>query len=452
MKQTIQMITPTVRQLSEICRERDAVNPDDYGKYDVKRGLRDNLGRGVAAGLTNISEVCAKKVIDGEEVPCKGELFYRGYNIKDLTHGFLSEGRFGFEEAAYLLLIGELPTKDELSNFVEELRGRCTLPQNFFRDVIMKAPSDNMMISLSKSILTLYSYDDRADDTSLDNVMRQCLNMISQFPMLAVYGYQAYRHSKGDSLIIHRPDKKLSPAENILLMLRDDQKYTEMEAAVLDLALVLHMEHGGGNNSSFTTRVVTSSGTDTYSAMAAALGSLKGPRHGGANIKVVEMMNDLHKNVRDERDDEEIAHYLRGILAKENFDRSGLIYGVGHAVYSKSDPRAEIFKEFVGRLAESKHKSKEFRLYSAVERLAPELIAGERKMYKGVSINVDFYSGLLYRMLGLPVELFTPMFAVSRVVGWSAHRLEELCAANKIIRPAYIEVCDRREYKGIENR
>jgi len=446
------MITPTVRQLSEICRERDAVNPDDYGKYDVKRGLRDNLGRGVAAGLTNISEVCAKKVIDGEEVPCKGELFYRGYNIKDLTHGFLSEGRFGFEEAAYLLLIGELPTKDELSNFVEELRGRCTLPQNFFRDVIMKAPSDNMMISLSKSILTLYSYDDRADDTSLDNVMRQCLNMISQFPMLAVYGYQAYRHSKGDSLIIHRPDKKLSPAENILLMLRDDQKYTEMEAAVLDLALVLHMEHGGGNNSSFTTRVVTSSGTDTYSAMAAALGSLKGPRHGGANIKVVEMMNDLHKNVRDERDDEEIAHYLRGILAKENFDRSGLIYGVGHAVYSKSDPRAEIFKEFVGRLAESKHKSKEFRLYSAVERLAPELIAGERKMYKGVSINVDFYSGLLYRMLGLPVELFTPMFAVSRVVGWSAHRLEELCAANKIIRPAYIEVCDRREYKGIENR
>ncbi len=452
MKQTIHMITPTVKNLSEVCRTRDAVNPDDYGKYDVKRGLRDNLGRGVVAGLTNISEVRAKEIVNGEEVPCEGRLFYRGYDIKALTSGFLSQNRFGFEEIAYLLLIGELPTKDKLSGFTHELRDRCTLPTNFVRDVIMKAPSDNMMISLSKSILTLYSYDERADDTSIENVMRQCLNMISQFPMLAVYGYQAYRHSKGDSLVIHRPDKKLSPAENILMMLRDDRQYTDIEAAVLDLALVLHMEHGGGNNSSFTTRVVTSSGTDTYSAMAAALGSLKGPRHGGANIKAVEMMNDLRKNVRDERDDEEIAHYLRGILAKENFDRSGLIYGVGHAVYSKSDPRAEIFKEFVGRLAESKHKSKEFRLYSAVERIAPELIAKERKMYKGVSINVDFYSGLLYRMLGLPTELFTPMFAVSRVVGWSAHRLEELCAANKIIRPAYIGVCDRREYKDIQDR
>ncbi|MBQ2826715.1 MAG: citrate/2-methylcitrate synthase [Clostridia bacterium] len=452
MKQTIETITPTVIKLSDVCRKSDAVNPDNYEKYDVKRGLRDAQGRGVVAGLTNISDVIAKKTVNGEEVPCRGELYYRGYNIKDLTEGFLSKGRFGFEEAAYLLLIGELPTEEELADFTRELRDRCTLPRNFFRDVIMKAPSANMMISLSRSILTLYSYDHYADDTSLENVMRQCLNMISQFPMLAVYGYQAYRHSEGDSLIIHRPDRKLSVAENILMMLRDDKQYTPIEAAVLDLALVLHMEHGGGNNSTFTTRVVTSSGTDTYSTMAAALGSLKGPRHGGANIKVVEMMNDMRKHVNDPEDDDEIKHYLTGILAKENFDRSGLIYGVGHAIYSKSDPRAEIFKEFVGKLAATKHKSKEFKLYSAVERLAPELIAEKRKMYKGVSINVDFYSGLLYRMLGLPLELFTPMFAVSRIVGWSAHRLEELCAANKIIRPAYVSTFGHRDYIDIEKR
>lgn len=445
-------ITPQIEKLSAICTERDKIAPELYKEYDVKRGLRDLNGKGVLAGLTNISEVYAKKIVDGEELPCPGELYYRGYNVKELTAGFLSDDRFGFEEVAYLLLFGELPGKNDLKEFSSELGERRQLPQNFFRDVIMKAPAENLMISLSKSILTLYSYDSEAEDTSFKNVMRQCLNLISQFPMLAVYSYNAYNHSKGNSLFIHQPRPDLSTAENILMMLRPDQKYSKVEAKVLDLALILHMEHGGGNNSSFTTRVVTSSGTDTYSVMAAALGSLKGPRHGGANIKVMQMFEDLKSEIKDWKDEEAVAEYLKGILRKEKFDKAGLIYGIGHAIYSVSDPRAEVFKKFVEELAHNKGMEEEFELYKLVERLAPELIAGERKMYKGVNTNVDFYSGFVYNMLGLPVELYTPMFAIARIVGWSAHRLEEIVSAEKIIRPAYMSVSKRRSYVAIEDR
>ncbi len=433
---------------SKRCALNNTVPAELYQKYDVKRGLRDIDGNGVVAGLTNISEVKAKE--DGK--PCPGELYYRGYNVRDLVKHVVEEKRFGFEEIAYLLLIGDLPTQLQLDEFKEELAQRRTLPQNFTRDVIMKAPSENMMITLAKSLLTLYSYDPNPEDTSIPNVTRQCLNLISQFPMLAVYSYNAYSHSLGNSLYIHQPDPELCTAENILRMLRPDKSYSQLEASVLDMALILHMEHGGGNNSSFTTRVVTSSGTDTYSVMAAALASLKGPRHGGANIKVVQMFDDLKENVRDLKDEEEVADYLRRLLHKQAFDSAGLIYGIGHAVYSISDPRAEIFKEFVKRLAEAKGLSDEFELYETVERLAPQLIAQERKIYKGVNTNVDFYSGFVYNMLGLPVEMYTPMFAVARIVGWSAHRLEEIVSAEKIIRPAYKAVAPRREYVPIADR
>ena len=452
MEEVIFQITPQVQKLVEVCERCDKVESDLYKEYDVKRGLRDLNGKGVVAGLTNISEVHAKNIVNGEEVPCDGKLFYRGYDIRNLTQGFLSEGRFGFEEIAYLLLVGELPNKEELEEFSLELGKRRTLPQNFFRDVIMKAPSKDMMISLSKSILTLYSYDSDAENTSLSNVMRQCLNLISQFPMLAVYSYHAYNQSIGNSLFIHPPKEDLSTAENILMMLRPNKKYTKFEASVLDLALVLHMEHGGGNNSSFTTRVVSSSGTDTYSVMAAALGSLKGPKHGGANIKVMQMFEDLKNKVHDWNDEEEVANYLRRVLRKEEFDHSGLIYGIGHAVYSISDPRAEIFKIFVEELAKNKGQEDEFKLYTTVEKLAPKLIGEERRIYKGVNTNVDFYSGFVYRLLGLPLELYTPIFAIARIVGWSAHRLEEIVSAEKIIRPAYQSVSERREYDSLDRR
>ncbi len=452
MKDVIFQVTPQVRKLAAICTSRDKVPVELYRQYDVKRGLRDLNGKGVLAGLTNISEVHAKDVVNGEEVPCEGRLFYRGYDVRDLTDGFLSEGRYGFEEITYLILFGELPTKEQLDDFKAELGQRRTLPHNFCRDVIMKAPSKDIMISLAKSILTIYSYDVDAENTSIPNVMRQCLNLISQFPMLAVYSYNAYYHSIGNSLHIHPPKEELSMAENILYMLRPDKQFTSFEAAVLDLALVLHMEHGGGNNSSFTTRVVTSSGTDTYSVMAAALASLKGPRHGGANIKVMQMFDDLKGKISDWKDEEAISDYLLKILRKEEFDRSGLIYGIGHAVYSISDPRADIFKKFVGKLAVEKGQEKEFELYTVVERLAPKLIGEERKIYKGVNTNVDFYSGFVYRMLELPLELYTPMFAVARIVGWSAHRLEELVSAEKIIRPAYRSVHERRAYEAMDSR
>lgn len=446
-------ITPEILRLAGLSEKNGIIETELYTKYDVKRGLRDLNGKGVLAGLTHISDVRATKIVNGESVPAHGKLFYRGYNVEDLVNGFTKENRFGFEEITYLLLFGELPDKTELKNFESLLASYRTLPTSFVRDIIMKAPSRDMMNTLARSVLTLYSYDDRADDTSLPNVLRQCLQLISLFPLLSIYGYQAYSHyHDGNSLFIHQPVPEYSTAENILHILRPDGKFTPLEAKILDIALVLHMEHGGGNNSSFTTHVVTSSLTDTYSTIAAAIGSLKGPRHGGANIKVVKMFEEMKQELSDWTDDEEISAYLKKLLHKEAFDHSGLIYGVGHAIYSKSDPRAVIFRSFVEKLSEEKGLHKEFDLYAAVERLAPQVIAAERKMYKGVSINVDFYSGFVYHMLGLPLELYTPIFAIARISGWSAHRLEELANNGKIIRPAYKPVIEDQNYIRLDNR
>lgn len=446
-------VTPEIERLTDICKKHSSMDVSLYGKYDVKRGLRDINGKGVLAGLTQVSNVQAVKVVDGKEVPCAGSLSYRGYDIKKLTSGFVKDDRFGFEETTYLLLFGELPNKDQLADFTTLLANQRSLPTNFVRDVVMKAPCHDIMNALARSVLTLYSYDSNPDDISLPNVLRQCLNLISVFPLLSVYGYQAYNHYiRGKSLYIHNPKKELSTAENILRMLRPDKKYTDLEAKILDQALILHMEHGGGNNSTFTTHVVSSSGTDTYSAVAAALGSLKGPKHGGANIKVVSMFQDLKKNVKDWEDEDEVRDYLKKLLHKEAFDRRGLIYGMGHAIYSVSDPRAEVLKGFVESLAREKGRMKDYNLYSMIERMAPEVIAEERRIYKGVSANVDFYSGFVYSMLDLPLELYTPMFAVARIVGWSAHRMEELINTDKIIRPAYKNVLAAAEYVPLDQR
>ncbi len=442
-----------VEEWSDICLSDERIDSESYETFDVKRGLRDKNGNGVVAGLTKVSKILSSKVVNGEKVPCEGQLFYRGYNIYDLVNGVVKEERFGFEEIAYLLLFGELPDLKQLECFTQTLGYSRTLPTNFVRDVVMKAPSHDMMSCLARSILTLSSYDDKASDITVPNVLRQSLMLISVMPMLAVYGYHAYNHyERSESMYIHRPDEKLSTAENILRLLRPDMKYSTVEARVLDLALILHMEHGGGNNSTFTTHVVTSSGTDTYCVVAAALASLKGPKHGGANIKVVEMMEDLRKEVQDRTDEKEVENYLRKLLHKEAFDRKGLIYGMGHAVYSKSDPRAEIFKGFVRQLSEEKGRIEDFNLYSMIERLAPQVIADERKIYKGVSANVDFYSGFVYSMLDIPKELFTPIFAIARIVGWSAHRIEELINMDKIIRPAYVSVMQEEEYKSLGDR
>lgn len=442
-----------VNQLSEYCMENNQINMELYQKYAVLRGLRDKNGNGVVAGLTNISRIDASKMVDGQKVPCEGHLYYRGYDIYDLVRGTDIEHRYGFEEISYLLLFGTLPTKAQLSGFNQILAESRRLPTNFVRDVIMKAPSADMMNSLSKSVLTLASYDNNVSDVSISNVLRQSLMLISVLPMLAVYGYHAYNHYERDgSMYIHRPDDSLSLSENILRMLRPDMKYDTLESHVLDLALILHMEHGGGNNSTFTTHVVTSSGTDTYSTVASALSSLKGPKHGGANIKVVQMMDDLRANVKDLKDQDEVENYLKKLLHKEAFDKKGLIYGMGHAVYSLSDPRAEIFKGFVEKLAHAKGRDDDYALYSMIENLAPKVISEERRIYKGVSANVDFFSGFVYSMLNIPVELFTPIFAIARIVGWSAHRMEELINMDKIIRPAYISVMEQREYKGLNER
>lgn len=446
-------ITPEILRLSKMSEKAGVIDSALFTKYDVKRGLRDLNGKGVLAGLTHISDVRATETVDGVEVPAHGKLFYRGYNVQDLINGFTKDDRFGYEETAYLLLFGQLPNAKELESFKQMLGGYRTLPTSFVRDIIMKAPSKDMMNTLARSVLTLYSYDDRADDTSLPNVLRQCLQLISLFPMLSIYGYQAYSHyHDGNSLFIHQPIPELSTAENILHILRPDSSYTPLEAKILDIALVLHMEHGGGNNSTFTTHVVTSSLTDTYSVIAAAIGSLKGPRHGGANIKVVKMFEDMKQQIHDWEDEEEVVAYLKKLLHKEAFDHAGLIYGVGHAIYSKSDPRAVALKSFVQKLSEEKGLQKEFALYSLVERLAPQVIAEERQMYKGVSINVDFYSGFVYHMLGLPLELYTPIFAIARIVGWSAHRLEELANNGKIIRPAYKPIGEDKEYVALDKR
>ena len=445
-------VTPEIEHFAKVCEEKNAINKELYTKYEVKRGLRDLNGKGVLAGLTNISDVCATKVVDGKEVPCAGNLYYRGYNIKDLVKGFLQEDHYGFEEISYLLLFGELPNEEELATFHKTLVERRTLPPTFVRDVIMKAPSRDMMNSLSRSILSLYSYDAKADDTSIPNVLRQCLNLISQFPMLMVYGYHAYNYRLGDVLFIYAPSPELSTAENILMMLREDRQYTKLEARILDMALVLHMDHGGGNNSTFTTHVVTSSGTDTYSTIAAAMASLKGPKHGGANIKVTQMFEDMKEKVHDWEDRDEVRNYLVQLLEKQAFDKKGLIYGMGHAIYSVSDPRADIFKEFVQKLAKEKGYEKEYALYEMVEHMAPEVIAEKRKIYKGVNANVDFYSGLVYSMLGIPSALYTPIFAAARIVGWSAHRPEELINVDKIIRPAYKPLAPYRDYVRMEER
>lgn len=446
-------VTPEIIRLAKMNEQADMIATELFTKYDVKRGLRDLNGKGVLAGLTRISDVRANKIVDGVQIPLHGELFYRGYNVKDLVAGFTKDNRFGFEEVTYLLLFDKLPNKKELDDFRELLSFYRNLPTSFVRDIIMKAPSKDMMNTLARSVLTLYSYDDRADDTSLPNVLRQCLQLISLFPLLSIYGYQAYSYyHDGRSLYIHSPQPELSAAENILYILRPDSTYTPLEARILDIALVLHMEHGGGNNSTFTTHVVTSSLTDTYSVIAAAIGSLKGPRHGGANIKVVQMFEEMKKVLHDWTDEEEVGDYLLKLLRKEAFDHAGLIYGVGHAVYSKSDPRAVIFKSFVEKLSEEKGLQKEFALYSLVERLAPEIIAKERQIYKGVNINVDFYSGFVYHMLGLPMELYTPIFAMARISGWSAHRMEELANNGKIIRPAYKPIGADHPYADMTSR
>ena len=446
-------VTPEIVRLAEMSREAGVIDTELFTKYDVKRGLRDLIGKGVLAGLTNISDVRATKIVDGKSVPAEGRLFYRGYEVKDLIDGFSRDNRFGFEEVTYLLLFDKLPNTQELEDFEKLLIFYRSLPTSFVRDIIMKAPSKDMMNTLARSILTLYSYDDAADDVSLPNVLRQCLQLISLCPLLSIYGYQAYSHyHDGQSFFIHQPLSEGSMAENILHILRPDSRYTPLEAKLLDICMILHMEHGGGNNSTFTTHVVSSSLTDTYSVMAAAIGSLKGPRHGGANIKVIQMFEDMKKEVKDWADEEEVSRYLDRLLNKDAFDKAGLIYGVGHAVYSISDPRAVVLKKFVEKLSEEKGLHKEFELYNLVERLAPKIIAGERKMYKGVSVNVDFYSGFVYKMLGLPMELYTPIFAIARMSGWAAHRLEELANNGKIIRPAYKSICEERAYVDLKDR
>ena len=445
-------IEKEARIFTEECVTNNRIDPTLFAQYDIKRGLRDKNGKGVLAGITNISRIDAFEERDGQKVPCEGKLWYRGYNVYDLIRGLRGK-RYAFEGAAYLLLLGDLPNKEQLESFTACLAKCRDLPTNFVRDVIMKAPSHDLMNSLTRSVLTLASYDDDIGKTDLQTQLEQCIKLISVFPMLAVYGYHAYNYYEcGGSMYIHRPDPSLSTAENLLKMLRPDQKYTDLEAHVLDIALLLHMEHGGGNNSSFTTHVVTSSLTDTYSTIAAAIGSLKGPRHGGANIKVVKMFEEMKREIHDWEDEEEVSCYLKKLLHKEAFDHAGLIYGVGHAIYSKSDPRAVAFKSFVQKLSEEKGLQKEFALYSLVEKLAPEVISAERQMYKGVSINVDFYSGFVYDMLGIPVELYTPIFAVARIVGWSAHRMEELVNVDKIIRPAYQSIMQTREYVPLEER
>ncbi len=439
-------ITDYTDEQVKLCVKNDQIDKNLYQEYGVKRGLRDEQGQGVLTGLTNISQITAFKNVNGEKIPCDGELLYRGYNVRDLVDG-AADKRFIFEEGVYLLLFGDLPDNEQLAKFREALNNSMDFPTNFTRDVIMKAPRVDIMNSMTRSILTLACYDDRQDDLSLSNVLRQCIMLISNFSMMAVYGYHAYNHyDNNGSMYIHRPDSNLSIAENFLRMLRPDKSFTELEARVLDIALLLHMEHGGGNNSTFTTRVVTSSGSDTYSAIAAAMSSLKGRKHGGANLQVMKMMDDIKSHVSDFGDEEEIATYLDKILNKQAYDRQGLIYGMGHAVYSLSDPREQVFRKFVEELAHNKGKDKDLMLYENIEKIAPMLIARERKIYKGVSPNVDFYSGFVYEMLGIPRELYTPLFAIARIAGWSAHRMEELVTTDKIIRPAYKSLVTDREY------
>ncbi|SFP95043.1 citrate synthase [Lachnospiraceae bacterium XBB1006] len=447
-------ITPEIQALAKLYEKNSSIPESLYTDYDVKRGLRDINGRGVLVGITEISEVDAFiDHADGTRTPINGELYYRGYNINDLIRGSRNTNHYCYEECLFLLLFGSLPNRDQFQRFVQLLNDYRELPPTFLRDILMMAPSKNLMNMMARSVLTLYSYDSYSEDISIPNVLRQCLQLTSIFPMLAVYGYQIYKHySFGDSLVIHTPSKNLSTAENILYMLRADQKFTPHEASLLDTCLVLHMEHGGGNNSTFTNHLVTSTGTDTYSTMAASLGSLKGMRHGGANIKVVKMMNDIKEHVSDWSDDDEIRAYLTKIVHKEAFDRTGLIYGIGHAIYSLSDPREVLLRKMAKTVSREKHNEAEFELYERVSRLAPQVITKECEVHKGVSANVDFFSGYVYHLLDLPEQLFTPIFAIARIGGWSAHRIEELLYGNKIMRPAYMTVTPHKEYIPLDSR
>ncbi len=437
-------------ELVGYCNDSGSIDQNLYVTYDVKRGLRDSNGKGVLTGLTEISDVVAFDVKDGERIPADGNLYIQGYNVEDLERGFHGS-KFGFEETVYLLLFGELPTRSQFNSFIELMETFRELPRKFARDVILKAPSKNMMNVLQRCVLTLYSYDACPDDISIRNVLRQSMELIAQFPLIAAYGYQGYKHYYQDkSLIIHNPKPGLSTAENFLRLIRADKKYTELEAQVLDICLVLHAEHGGGNNSTFTTHVISSTGTDTYSTVAGSLGSLKGPKHGGANLKVQQMMDDLKAHVTDWSDESALREYLQGLLDKKGFDHSGLIYGMGHAVYTKSDPRARILKRYAEKLAEEKGMQEEFKLYTDIERISMELLATKRNTV--ISANVDFYSGFVYRMLNIPIELFTPIFAIARIAGWSAHRMEELVNAGKIIRPAYKYVGTHKTYLDMDDR
>ena len=445
-------LKPDMLRLEKELMMNHRINPNLYLEYDVKRGLRDSAGKGVLTGLTEISDVCAYNLVNGRMIPADGSLYYQGINVKDLVGG-LNGRKFGFEETIYLLMFGKLPNRSELDHFVELMAEFGTLGGRFVRDVVMKASNANIMNSMQRCVLTLYTYDSNPEDISAQNVLRQCLELIAKLPLIAVYSYHSYRHFRRDeTLFIRNPQKDRSMAENILSMLRPDGVYTELEAKVLDIALILHAEHGGGNNSTFTTHVVSSSGTDTYSSVSASIGSLKGPRHGGANLKAQHMFDDIKANVSDWTSEDEVAAYLKKILNIEVFDHAGLIYGMGHAVYTLSDPREVILKEFARRLAEEKGRMEEFALYDMVERLAGQLIMEHRKMFKNVCANVDFYSGFVYTMLGIPQELFTPIFAIARMPGWSAHRLEELMNASKIIRPAYKYVGQHVEFTPMEER
>jgi len=449
-------ITPAILSLKEQWEKKNYIDPKLYKEYNVKRGLRNEDGRGVLTGLTRVAEIQSYNVYmdaaDREHIaPSDGILYYRGIDCREIVKGSAKRGRFAFEEAAYLLLFGELPTADQLQDFCVQLASYRTLPTNFFRDVILKNPPQDLMNTMQRAILTLFCYDDKPNDIGLENVLRQCLQLMSNMPVLAIYAYQAWRYSQGESLFIHVPLPELSTAENFLRMLREDRSYTELEARTLDVALVLHADHGGGNNSTFTNHVVTSSGTDTYSAIAAAMASLKGPRHGGANSKVMAMMSDIKTHVRDWADEDCVADYLARILNKEAFDGSGLIYGLGHAVYTKTDPRCEVFRDYVTRLANEKHRERELALYNSVERIGKQLLM-ERQHKSVLSTNIDFYSGFVYEMLGLPMELYTPLFAVARISGWSAHRMEELSGGGKLIRPRYECVEEHRSYTPMERR
>lgn len=446
-KQNFSRITPAINIMTRRLQRNSTIDPELYKKYDVKRGLRDINGHGVMAGITQVADVQGYETVNGKSVPCEGHLYYRGYDVQDLVRGVIEENRYGFEEVTYLFLTGELPSASRLRFFSQELDYHRALPDGFVRDIIMEAPTNDVMNGLARSVLTLYTYDDHADDTSLTNVMRQSLQLIASFPVIASYCYCVYNHyHNGNSLVLHDPPHGLSHAETILYMIRPDRSYTELEARMLDLCLIVHADHGGGNNSAFTTRVVSSAGTDTYSAIAAALCSLKGPKHGGANIKVRHMFEDLKAHVKDWTDEEELKRYLGTLLDKKGFDKSGLIYGMGHAVYSVSDPRATVLREFMRKLSIEKGREDECNLYLTVERLASDLISERKKIYKGVCANVDFYSGFIYDMLNIPEELYTPLFAIARISGWCAHRLEELSENNKIIRPAYRGVAEKKPY------